>query len=115
MDINTMVILGLCIIILIILVIMYIKDKQVDKKFERFDQVLTDNMQENFIIKKHLEELLQGGESREISDLADIIDTQIEKKFAGISSHIDKEIEEKISPALQSIKAIDELIRKNYQ
>ena len=55
MDLNTMITLGLCVVILIILVVMYLKDKQADKKFERFEQVLTDNMQENFILKKEIE------------------------------------------------------------
>ena len=57
MDLNTIIVLGLCVVILIILVVMYLKDKQADKKFERFEQVLTDNMQENFILKKEIEKI----------------------------------------------------------
>ena len=57
MDLNTIIILGLCVVIFLMFFVIYFKDKQADKKFERFDQVLTDAMQENYLLKKKVEEL----------------------------------------------------------
>ena len=43
---------GFCVVLLILLIVMYIKDRESERKFARFEQVLEDNMQEFFIIKK---------------------------------------------------------------
>ncbi len=95
MDLNTMITLGLCVVILIILVIMYIKDRQADKKFERFEQVLTDNMQENFILKKEIEKI------KETIDAMDL------GKFGEV---IDEEMEQRLMPLKKSIETIGEMI-----
>lgn len=95
MDLNTMITLGLCVVILIILVIMYIKDRQADKKFERFEQVLTDNMQENFILKK------------EIEKMKETLDTMDLSKFGEV---IDEEMEQRLMPLKKSIETIGEMI-----
>ena len=95
MDLNTMITLGLCVVILIILVVMYIKDRQADKKFERFEQVLTDNMQENFILKKEIEKI------KETIDAMDL------GKFGEV---IDEEMEQRLMPLKKSIETIGEMI-----
>ncbi|MBR4140529.1 MAG: hypothetical protein IKR42_01980 [Campylobacter sp.] len=95
MDLNTMITLGLCVVILIILVVMYLKDKQADKKFERFEQVLTDNMQENFILKKEIEKI------KETIDAMDL------GKFGEV---IDEEMEQRLMPLKKSIETIGEMI-----
>ena len=95
MDLNTIIVLGLCVVILIILVIMYIKDRQADKKFERFEQVLTDNMQENFILKKEIEKI------KETIDAMDL------GKFGEV---IDEEMEQRLMPLKKSIETIGEMI-----
>ena len=95
MDLNTIIVLGLCVVILIILVVMYLKDKQADKKFERFEQVLTDNMQENFILKKEIEKL------KETIDAMDL------GKFGEV---IDEEMEQRLMPLKKSIETIGEMI-----
>ncbi|MBO7370251.1 MAG: hypothetical protein IJT33_07975 [Campylobacter sp.] len=95
MDLNTIIVLGLCVVILIILVVMYLKDKQADKKFERFEQVLTDNMQENFILKKEIEKI------KETIDAMDL------GKFGEV---IDEEMEQRLMPLKKSIETIGEMI-----
>lgn len=95
MDLNTIIVLGLCVVILIILVVMYLKDKQADKKFERFEQVLTDNMQENFILKK------------EIEKIKETLDTMDLGKFGEV---IDEEMEQRLMPLKKSIETIGEMI-----
>ena len=95
MDLNTIIVLGLCVVILIILVVMYLKDKQADKKFERFEQVLTDNMQENFILKKEIEKI------KEMIDAMDL------GKFGEV---IDEEMEQRLMPLKKSIETIGEMI-----
>ncbi|MBQ7270649.1 MAG: hypothetical protein IJR18_03070 [Campylobacter sp.] len=95
MDLNTIIVLGLCVVILIILVVMYLKDKQADKKFERFEQVLTDNMQENFILKKEMEKI------KETIDAMDL------GKFGEV---IDEEMEQRLMPLKKSIETIGEMI-----
>ena len=95
MDLNTIIVLGLCVVILIILVVMYLKDKQADKKFERFEQVLTDNMQENFILKK------------EIENIKETIDAMDLGKFGEV---IDEEMEQRLMPLKKSIETIGEMI-----
>ena len=100
MDLNTMITLGLCVVILIILVIMYIKDRQADKKFERFEQVLTDNMQENFILKK------------EIEKMKETLDTMDLSKFGEV---IDDEMEQRLMPVKKSLETISDLVKRNLQ
>ena len=95
MDLNTIIVLGLCVVILIILVVMYLKDRQADKKFERFEQVLTDNMQENFILKKEIEKI------KETIDAMDL------GKFGEV---IDEEMEQRLMPLKKSIETIGEMI-----
>lgn len=98
MDINSLIILGLCVVVLILMVVMYIKDSQSDKKFERFEQVLTDTMQENFIAKKELASMKKLLDDMDIGDFSD---------------KIDEEIEHKIAPIIRSLQSIDEIVRKN--
>lgn len=127
MDINTTIILGLCIVVFLVLLIMYYKDRSTDKKFARFEQVLTDSMQENFILKKELENLKESLElntqnsafydeililKKQIQNLQNSVD---DMEISGFSELIDKEIEKKITPAVQSLKNIDALMRKNLQ
>ena len=95
MDLNTMITLGLCVVILVILVVMYIKDRQADKKFERFEQVLTNNMQENFILKK------------EIEKMKETLDTMDLSKFGEV---IDEEMEQRLMPVKKSLETIGEMI-----
>lgn len=92
--------LVLAIIILILIVFIRIKDKQNERRSDRFEHALTDAMQENFILKKELYALKQT-----------IADANLEN----ISKKIDDEIESKISPIIMSIQTIDEIVRKNTQ
>lgn len=95
MDLNTIIVLGLCVVILIILVVMYLKDKQADKKFERFEQVLTDNMQENFILKKEIEKIKETIDAMDLSKFGEVID---------------EEMEQRLMPLKKSIETIGEMI-----
>ena len=96
MDLNVVIISGLCIVILIVLALMYLKDKQTDKKLERFEQVLTDTMQNNFILKK------------EIEKIKDQLDTMDLGKFGEV---IDEEMEQRLMPVKKSLETIGEMIR----
>ena len=100
MDLNTMITLGLCVVILIILVIMYIKDRQADKKFERFEQVLTDNMQENFILKKEIEKMKETLDAMDLSKFGEVIDD---------------EMEQRLMPVKKSLETISDLVKRNLQ
>ena len=95
MDLNTIIVLGLCVVILIILVVMYLKDKQADKKFERFEQVLTDNMQENFILKKEIEKIKEAIDAMDLGKFGEVID---------------EEMEQRLMPLKKSIETIGEMI-----
>ena len=94
---ESLIILVLCVILLIILVVFHIKDKQSDEKFARFDQVLTDNMQEAFLLKKEIEKIKELINDMEIGDL---------------SVHIDAEIDAKLMPIIKNLQAIQDLINK---
>ena len=95
---ESLIILVLCVILLLILVVFYIKDKQSDEKFARFDQVLTDNMQEAFLLKKEIEKIKELINDMEIGDL---------------SVHIDAEIDAKLMPIIKNLQAIQDLINKH--
>ena len=93
-----LIILGLCLVILFVMIFVYIKDRQSDKKFERFDILADDLARQIYKIKK---EFLQYKE---------IID---DMPLDGVSDKIDEEIKNKIEPIVNSIKSIDEVMH-NY-
>lgn len=94
---ENIVFLVLCVVLLIILIVFYIKDKQADEKFARFDQVLTDNMQDTFLLKKEIEKVKQTLDDMGIGEL---------------SKQIEEEIDAKILPVLQNLQAIQDIINK---
>lgn len=119
MDLNMLIILGLCVVIVLILIVMFIKDKQTDKKFERFDQVITDSMQENYMLKKKLEELYaivgtdgKGAASLDINAVADVIDEVIEQRLSGVSALVDTRVEAQIRPLLEQLKELLVSVKK---
>ncbi|MCI6989539.1 MAG: hypothetical protein MR902_08325 [Campylobacter sp.] len=91
---NDIILLGICVVILILIIFFYIKDRGSDKKFERFDLIITENMQEIFLLKKEIAELKKGDKDE-------------------ISKQISDEIENKIAPVLMSLKSVDSLMKKN--
>ena len=93
-----LIILGLCLVILFVMIFVYIKDRQSDKKFERFDILADDLARQIYNLKK---EFLQYTE---------IID---DMPLDGVSDKIDEEIKNKIEPIVNSIKSIDEVMH-NY-
>ena len=57
MDANSIIILGLCVVLFIVLILLYVKDSQTNKKFDRYDHIVNDNMNEIFILKKEVAKL----------------------------------------------------------
>ncbi|CZE46048.1 hypothetical protein [Campylobacter geochelonis] len=100
MDADSIIILGLCVVLLIVLILLYIKDKQTDAKFDRFDQIVTDNMNGIFALQK------------EINALKEVMD---EINIGDFSEQIDLQVEEKIAPIIHSLKGIDELVKKSIK
>ncbi|MSN95707.1 hypothetical protein F1B92_00580 [Campylobacter sp. FMV-PI01] len=100
MDANSIIILGLCLVLFIVLILLYIKDKQTDAKFDRYDQIINDNMNGIFILQKEVENLKEILNDMNIGDF---------------SESIDKQVEEKILPIIKSIKIIDEIVQKNQK
>ena len=117
MDLNTIIILGLCVVIFLMFFVIYFKDKQADKKFERFDQVLT--MQENYLLKKKVEELKEMIDSGskvapniDINAIADVIDETIEQRLDVVPTMIDERVEKQIRPLLDQLKELIGSVRK---
>lgn len=92
MATNSIVILGLCIVIFIMLIVMYVKDKQTDRKLQRYDNIVTDNMNEIFALKKELEA------QRELIDSIVGVD---------FDSEIEKQINEKLAPIVSLLKGMN--------
>ncbi|QKF64012.1 hypothetical protein [Campylobacter corcagiensis] len=86
MATNSIVILGLCIVIFIMLIVMYVKDKQTDRKLQRYDNIVTDNMNEIFALKKELETQRELIDSMVGIDFDDEIERQINQKLEPIVS-----------------------------
>ncbi|PSM52174.1 hypothetical protein CBLAS_0166 [Campylobacter blaseri] len=97
MSIDTIIILGLCVVLFLMLILFYIKDEQTNKRFDRYDQIISDNMAEIFTLKKSLESLNEIVDDLDIGDFSEQIDAQIDKK---------------INPTLESLKDIESLIRQ---
>ena len=76
---------------------MFMKDKEVGKKLNRIDNILTEVMQENFVLKKEFNQIQELVNNMEIS---------------GFDEHINETIDEKILPIYNSIQAIKELLRR---
>ena len=93
-----LIILGLCLVILFVMIFVYIKDRQSDKKFERFD-ILADYLERQIYNLK-----------KEFLQYKEIID---DMPLDGVSDRIDEEIKNKIEPIVNSIKSIDEVMH-NY-
>ena len=93
-----LIILGLCLVILFVMIFVYIKDRQSDKKFERFDILADDLARQIYNLKK------------EFLRYKEIID---DMPLDGVSDKIDEEIKNKIEPIVNSIKSIDEVMH-NY-
>lgn len=84
MATNSFVILGLCIVIFIMLIVIYIKDKQTDKKLSRYDSIVADNMNEIFALKKELDAQKELLNSITTIDISTEIETQINDKLEPI-------------------------------
>lgn len=96
---DSIIILGICIVIAILIAFSYIKDKHNDDKMKRFETTISEQMQEIFLLKKENSQLRKSFEELNICDFGDIIDRQIE---------------EKITPIVLSLQSVDELIKKSY-
>lgn len=97
MDANSIIILGLCVVLFIVLILLYVKDSQTNKKFDRYDHIVNDNMNEIFILKKEVAKLKEELEMFDIGILAD---------------ELDKQIDDKIEPVIKSLQNIDKLVNK---
>ena len=97
MDANSIIILGLCVVLFIVLILLYVKDSQTNKKFDRYDHIANDNMNEIFILKKEVAKLKEELEMFDIGILAD---------------ELDKQIDDKIEPVIKSLQNIDKLVNK---
>lgn len=97
MDANSIIILGLCVVLFIVLILLYVKDGQTNKKFDRYDHIVNDNMNEIFILKKEVAKLKEELEMFDIGILAD---------------ELDKQIDDKIEPVIKSLQNIDKLVSK---
>ena len=97
MDANSIIILGLCVVLFIVLILLYVKDSQTNKKFDRYDHIVNDNMNEIFILKKEVAKLKEEPEMFDIGILAD---------------ELDKQIDDKIEPVIKSLQNIDKLVNK---
>jgi len=86
--VENFIILGLCIVLLIVLILFYIKDRQTDAKFARFDQLLTDNMQENFLLKKEIDKINGFLDELPFDEMGDIIDQEIDRKLLPIVKNL---------------------------
>lgn len=86
MDANSIIILGLCVVLFIVLILLYIKDSQADKKFDRYDHIVNDNINEIFILKKEISALKQSINSMDIMTLADEINEMIDEKIKDIKN-----------------------------
>ena len=120
MELDMLIILGLCVVIILILVVMFIKDKQTDKKFERFDQVITDSMQQNYMLAKKVEELHEmvtsgggsGAPNLDINAIADVIDEAIEMRLSGMPSLVDSRVEAQMRPVMDKLKDLINSVKK---
>lgn len=97
MDANSIIILGLCVVLFIVLILLYVKDNQTNKKFDRYDHIVNDNMNEIFILKKELAKLKEDFDMFDIGMLADELDNQID---------------DKLKPVIKSLQNIDKLVNK---
>ena len=97
MDANSIIILGLCVVLFIVLILLYVKDSQTNKKFDRYDHIVNDNMNEIFILKKEVAKLKEELKMFDIGILAD---------------ELDKQIDDKIEPVIKSLQNIDKLVNK---
>ena len=97
MDANSIIILGLCVVLFIVLILLYVKDSQTNKKFDRYDHIVNDNMNVIFILKKEVAKLKEELEMFDIGILAD---------------ELDKQIDDKIEPVIKSLQNIDKLVNK---
>ena len=97
MDANSIIILGLCVVLFIVLILLYVKDSQTNKKFDRYDHIVNDNMNEIVILKKEVAKLKEELEMFDIGILAD---------------ELDKQIDDKIEPVIKSLQNIDKLVNK---
>lgn len=86
MAADNIIVLGLCVVIFIMLIVMYVKDKQTDRKLQRYDNIVTDNMNEIFTIKKELEAHKELLNSITGMDISEEIETQINQKLEPIVS-----------------------------
>ncbi len=102
---------GFCVVLLILLIVMYIKDRESERKFARFEQVLEDNMQEFFIIKKDFVAIKKMIDDLNVGDFSDKIDEQVEMKIAPIIRSlqmIDNVVKDKIGTNSQESLVINE-------
>ena len=97
MDANSIIILGLCVVLFIVLILLYVKDSQTNKKFDRYDHIVNDNMNDILILKKEVAKLKEELEMFDIGILAD---------------ELDKQIDDKIEPVIKSLQNIDKLVNK---
>lgn len=122
---NLLIYLGLCIVILIMLIYIRMKDKQNDKRIERFETALNEAISESFIarknifeIKKNIDEIVELKDVFELNKLYELRDEMVNLKTelkelkipSDLSKKIDNVIETKVKDMLSSLS---ELIREN--
>lgn len=117
--------LGLCLVILIMLIYIRAKDKQNNKRIERFETALNEAISESFIarknifeIKKNMDEIVELKDVFELNKLYELRDEMVKLKTelkelkipADLNKKIDNVIETKVKDMLSSLS---ELIREN--
>lgn len=95
--VDSAILLGLCIIIFILIVYIYIKDKNMEQKFTRFDTIITEHINEFFLIKK---------ESAQLKEM-------IEETAKNKDEALEELVENKLEPILNSLKNINEMVKNN--
>ncbi|CAD7289644.1 hypothetical protein LMG7974_01721 [Campylobacter majalis] len=89
------------IVLACILVLIFVKDAETNKKFQRYERALEGVIQENFNLKKQLSTLssVKDGEIVDLGALKDSVDKKIEQT-----------LNEKIIPVFNSLKSIESTI-----
>lgn len=94
MDIAYMILF--LVVILIMGLILYLKNKEVDKKFNKIEKTLVYMMQEEHHFKKNVEDFKENFKNFNHEEL---------------SKRIDIEIETKISPIIKSLNGLNEILK----
>ncbi len=95
MSIDIMIFGGFGIFIIILFLVIYFKDQESNRKFERFERAIEDLNHQNHQLKQLLNEQSQKGSDNDNLDIA---------------TKIQEEINIQVAPLLQSVKDIEEVM-----